>query len=82
VKWRVRELLKERNWTRYRLVQESGLPSTTVYRISESEDQVRRVDGLTLDALCAAFNVGPGELLEYVKTEKRPPKRSRKRRKA
>jgi len=35
-------------------------------------ERARRVDGRTLDALCATLEVGPGELLEYV------PKKGRK----
>jgi DNA-binding Xre family transcriptional regulator len=31
---------------------------------------VHQVDGKTLDALCAAFKVGPGELLEWVPDQK------------
>jgi DNA-binding Xre family transcriptional regulator len=66
VRWRVAELLKERDWTVYRLVQESGLAPTVLYRIAKPKREVKRVDGTTLDVLCATFNVGPGELLEYV----------------
>ncbi len=66
VRWRVAELLKEREWTVYRLAQVSGLAPTVVYRIAKPKREVRRVDGTTLDVLCATFNVGPGELLEYV----------------
>ena len=65
VRW-VRELLKTRDWTAYRLMKESGLATTVVYRIAKSRKQVKRVDGRTLDALCAALGVGPGELPEYV----------------
>ncbi len=66
VRWRVADLLKERQWSTYRLVQESQLAHTLVYRISKSGRQVKRVNGNTLDALCRTFGVGPGELFEYV----------------
>jgi DNA-binding Xre family transcriptional regulator len=65
VRWRVGELLKAKKWTRYRLVQESGLAVTVVYRIANNRGPVRVINGRTLSALCAAFDVGPGELLEY-----------------
>jgi DNA-binding Xre family transcriptional regulator len=68
----VAELLYSRNWTPYRVVQESGLAPTVVYRIAKKGREVKRVDGGTLDALCATLDVGPGELLEYV------PKKGRK----
>jgi putative transcriptional regulator len=70
VRWRVGDILKARDWTAYRLVQESGLPTTTVYRIAKARGQVKRVDGKTLDALCGALGVGPGELLEYLPEKK------------
>jgi DNA-binding Xre family transcriptional regulator len=66
VRWRVADLLKERQWSTYRLVQESGLAHTLVYRIAKAGRQVQRVSGNTLDALCRTFAVGPGELFEYV----------------
>ncbi len=72
VRWRVGELLKERKWSAYRLVRESGLTPPVVYRIARAKGQVKRVEGRTLDALCLALGVGPGELLEYV-----PDKRKR-----
>ena len=69
--WRVAELLEEREWTAYRLVQESGLAPTVVYRIAKPRREVKRVDGKTLDALCGAFQVSPGELLQWVPEKKR-----------
>jgi CheY-like chemotaxis protein/DNA-binding Xre family transcriptional regulator len=66
VRWRVADLLKERQWSTYRLVQESRLAHSVAYRIAKAGRQVKRVDGNTLDALCRTFSVGPGELFEYV----------------
>ena len=66
VRWRVADLLKERQWSAYRLVQESRLAHTLVYRIAKAGRQVKRVNGNTLDVLCRTFGVGPGELFEYV----------------
>jgi putative transcriptional regulator len=66
VRWRVGAILDERNLTRYWLVQKSKLPATTVYRVAAENGQARRVDGKTLDGLCRALGVGPGQLLEYV----------------
>ena len=76
VRWRVAELLAERDWTVYRLVQESGLAPTVAYRLSKPGLVVRRIDGGTLNALCAALKVGPGNLLEYV-ADREPRKRGR-----
>ena len=66
VRWRVADLLKERQWSTYRLVQESRLAHTLVYRIAKAGRQVERVNGNTLNALCRTLGVGPGELFEYV----------------
>ena len=72
VRWRVAELLRERGWSAYRLIQESDLAPTVVYRMvgprrrQQKPGEVNRVDGNTLDALCRTLGVGPGELLEYV----------------
>lgn len=66
VRWRIADLLKERQWSAYRLVQESRLAHSVVYRIAKAGRQVKRVNGSTLDALCRTFGVGPGELFEYV----------------
>jgi CheY-like chemotaxis protein/DNA-binding Xre family transcriptional regulator len=66
VRWRVADLLKERQWSTYRLVKESRLAHTLVYRIAKAGRQVQRVNGNTLDALCRTFGVTPGELFEYV----------------
>ena len=66
VRWRVADLLAERGWTTYKLVKESRLAPTVVYRIAKARRQVKRVDGKTLDALCRTLRVGPGDLLEYV----------------
>lgn len=66
VRWRVADLLKERHWSIYRLVKESRLAHTLVYRIAKAGREVQRVNGSTLDALCRAFGVQPGELFEYV----------------
>lgn len=66
VRWRIADLLKKRQWSAYRLVQESRLAHSVVYRIAKAGRPVQRVDGDTLDALCRTFGVGPGELFEYV----------------
>ena len=70
VRWRVADLLREREWTSYRLAKESGLAPPVVYRLAVRGREVNRVDGRTLDALCYALKVGPGDLLEYVPTGK------------
>jgi DNA-binding Xre family transcriptional regulator len=69
--WRVAEELGRRAWTRYRLVQASGLPTTVVYRVAKKGAPVRRIDGRTLDRLCAVLGATPGDLLGYVPAKQR-----------
>ena len=71
VYWRLAERLHERGWTRYRLVKESGLPPTTIYRLARTGQQVQRIDGRTLDALCTALRCKVGDIVEYVPEKKR-----------
>lgn len=66
VRWRVREVLRARGWTPYRLMRVSGLPNMVVYRIANHRGPVKVIKGRTLNALCDALGVGPGDLLEHV----------------
>lgn len=66
VRWKIHELLKKRGWTAYRLAQETGLTIPAVYRLAKQRAQMGRVEGSTLDRLCNALDVQPGELLEHV----------------
>lgn len=66
MRWRVAEILKERKMTPYKLAQLAGVTFPVVYRIVEPGAAVQRIEGRTLDALCKALDVQPGELLEYV----------------
>src|SRR5215210_2392359 len=66
VRWRINEVLKQRGWTAYRLARETGLTVPAVYRLAKQNAQMGRVEGATLDLLCAALGVQPGELLEWV----------------
>jgi DNA-binding Xre family transcriptional regulator len=66
VRLRVAELLKERGMSWYELAQASGLSETQVYRLANSEGRFSRLGEDTLERLCAAFNVQPGALLEWI----------------
>ena len=74
VRWKIAELLKKRTWTAYRLAMETGLTIPAVYRLAKQNAQMGRVEGDTLDRLCEALDVQPGDLLEYL------PDRSRRKR--
>jgi DNA-binding Xre family transcriptional regulator len=59
--------------TAYQLAKASGgrISMTNAYRLVDSEGRPARVELDTLEALCAIFGVGPGELLELDTTKKR-----------
>jgi DNA-binding Xre family transcriptional regulator len=60
---RVKALAEERQWSVAELQRQSGLEYSICYRIFMNRSV--RFDLATLDALCRAFGVGVGELLEY-----------------
>jgi putative transcriptional regulator len=63
-------ILKRKGWTPYRLAQQTGLTVPTAYRLADPELRFGRFTADTLDRLCAALNVQPGELLEWVPEKK------------
>ena len=63
IRFRLAELLKRRGWTPYRLSQMSGLTAPTAYRLADPSLRFGRFTTDTLDRLCRALDVQPGELL-------------------
>jgi putative transcriptional regulator len=59
-------VLKRKGWTPYRLSQATGLTVPTAYRLADPDMTFGRFTADTLDRLCAALEVQPGELLEWV----------------
>ena len=74
MRWSLKEVLKARGWTAYRLAKESGLTVPAVYRLARQKVQLGRVEGDTLNRFCAALECQPGELLDHVPDK---PKRKR-----
>ena len=74
VRWKIAEMLRKRGWTAYRLAQEADITLPATYRLAKLHAQMGRVEGRTLDKLCAALECQPGDLLEHV-----PDKTKRKR---
>lgn len=64
---RIKELLKERNWTPYRLAKEAGLPDATIGNIFRRNTLPTLP---TLEAVCKAFGItlsqffAEGEMVE------------------
>lgn len=71
IKLRVAELLKERDWTAYRLSAEAGISITLAYRLARPAGSFQRIDRGTLEKLCEAFGCEPGELLVRVKGKRK-----------
>jgi putative transcriptional regulator len=69
IRLRLAEILKERGWTPYRLSQVTGLTAPTVYRLADPSLRFGRFTADTLDRLCEALEVQPGDLLERVPDE-------------
>jgi DNA-binding Xre family transcriptional regulator len=76
VRFHLAAILERKGWTPYRLARETGLTVPTAYRLADPEVQFGRFTADTLDRLCAALGVQPGELLEWVpdKNRRRQPR--------
>jgi DNA-binding Xre family transcriptional regulator len=69
IRFRLAEVLEARGWTPYRLAQVTGLTVPTAYRLADPEQRFGRFTADTLDRICGALEVQPGELLEWVRDE-------------
>jgi putative transcriptional regulator len=76
IRFRLAAVLKRKGWTPYRLSQETGLTVPTAYRLADPDMEFGRFTADTLDRLCAALEVQPADLLEWVPDEK--PQRARR----
>lgn len=59
----VADVLARKGWTAYRLAKEAGLTVPVAYRLAGGK--MERLDLGTLDAVCTALGVQPGELLVW-----------------
>lgn len=66
IRLRLADVLAKRGWTPYRLAQETGLTVPTAYRLADASLRFGRFTADTLDRLCEALEVQPGDLLEWV----------------
>ena len=82
IRFRLAEILKQKDWTPYRLSQETGLTVPTAYRLADPEQRFGRFRTDTLNRLCRALDVQPGDLLEWVPGEQDERRRVAGRRKA
>jgi DNA-binding Xre family transcriptional regulator len=70
---RIRELLKEKGMTPYKLARlsEGRISLSTLYRILRADGQAPTFESKLLDAVCDVLEVKPGELLERESASKR-----------
>jgi DNA-binding Xre family transcriptional regulator len=71
IRFHLAAVLKKKGWTPYRLSQETGLTVPTAYRLADPTLRFGRFTADTLDRICQALNVQPGELLEWVPAKSR-----------
>jgi putative transcriptional regulator len=80
IRFRLSEVLKQKGWTPYRLSQETGLTVPTAYRLADPRQEFGRFTTDTLDRLCSALEIQPGDLLEWVPGEPDGRRRAERRR--
>jgi putative transcriptional regulator len=71
IRFNLARILARKGWTPYRLARETGLTVPTAYRLADPELQFGRFTADTLDRICAALDVQPGELLEWLPEKRR-----------
>lgn len=71
IRFNLAAILARKGWTPYRLARETGLTVPTAYRLADVELEFGRFTADTLDRLCAALDVQPGDLLEWVPEKRR-----------
>ena len=69
IRFRLAEVLEQKGWTPYRLAQVTGLTVPTAYRLADPALRFGRFTTDTLNRLCGALEMQPGDLLEWVPEE-------------
>jgi len=82
IRFRLGAILEARGWSPYRLARATGLTVPTAYRLADPTLVFGRFTADTLDRLCAALDVQPGELLEWLPDEKTRARRGTRRARA
>src|SRR5918911_2588642 len=72
IRFHLAAILKQKGWTPYRLARETGLTVPTAYRLADPALRFGRFTTDTLERLCAALDVQPGDLLEWVPGPRAP----------
>ena len=62
---RLRHLLEARGLTAYALSRFTGLSLNTIYRLTRRDGRFRLIRADTIERLCGALRVTPGDLFDY-----------------
>jgi putative transcriptional regulator len=65
IKWKLNQLMFERGIKNKDLVAATGLHENTISKLKNCRQMPERLEKNTLDRLCKALQVQPGELLTY-----------------
>ena len=63
---RIGKLLEERGLNAHEFAKLAGLPITTAYRLANLKKPPKQLHAATIDKVCEALGVQPGDLFEYV----------------
>ena len=66
VRLRIAKLLEERGLNAHQFAARAGLPITTAYRLAKGGGKIKQLNVRTIDKICAALKVQPGDLFEYL----------------
>ena len=69
IRFHLARILHQKGWSPYRLARMTGLTVPTAYRLADPALRFGRFTVDTLDRLCGALNIQPGDLLEFVPDE-------------
>ncbi len=69
VKWKLNQLMFERGIKNQQLCQLTGLHPNTISKLKNCREMPERLEKNTLDKLCKALNIQPGDLLSYEDSE-------------
>jgi putative transcriptional regulator len=69
IRIRLDKLLKDRDWSAYRLAKESGIHPSVLSKYRHNE--VMEISVETLDAMCKALRCAAGDLIQHVPDKKR-----------
>jgi putative transcriptional regulator len=65
IKWKLNQLMFERGLKSGDLVKATGFHPNTISKLKNLREMPDRLEKATLDGLCKALGVQPGELLSY-----------------